>query len=252
MKKKAAPQKKTVPKKKATGKKKTGTSRRSATARILLMESPVMQGILEGPRIATPPVVRRGLRRGAMAPAERAAPALAKSPPPARRGTIVIPAGEAGGAAAPAPAGPAGNIATAAQVDEFIRNSLHGKFADPRVIRLGDANFYVPTLAELRAIIARSQAHRQQYTAERFDCDDFAYVLKGEFSLHFYKASNLVCGIAAGIIWGRFSWINEFHSANFGITSDQGFVLVEPQSGDQPDKLYPVSECRGSVSLVLI
>jgi hypothetical protein len=239
--------------KKKTAVKVRSPRRRPSTSRTSTLVTPALQGSLQGPRLAAPAAAQSG-KRGKRGRGLAAVRAVERGRAPTRRGTVVTPAGAAGlaVAAAPAAAAPGGNIATAAQIEAFIRQSLAGKLASPNLIRLGDASFYVPTLAELRAIIARSQGHRKQYTAERFDCDDFAYVLKGEFSSHFYEASNLVCGIAAGIIWGLFSWIAEFHSANFGITSDHGFVLIEPQSGNQPDKLFPVSECRGSVSLVLV
>ena len=209
-----------------------------------VMRAASPRGSLCGPRFAKAVPVRR---------AARGAAALVPRPsrPPASSGTVVTPPAGPLGAAAPQGT-PGGNIATSEQADQYIRQSLQGKLDTFNVIRLGDAKFYVPTLAELRAIIASSQAHRQQYTDERFDCDDFSYVLKGEFSLHFYKAVNLVCGLAAGIIWGRFAWVQEFHSANFGLTSDHGFVLIEPQSGNQPDKLYPLTECQGGVSLILM
>jgi hypothetical protein len=87
---------------------------------------------------------------------------------------------------------------------------------------------------------------RRPWIAERYDCDDFAYVLKAFTSAVAYVNSGLTYGLSCGIIWGKFSWVGEFHACNWIITSDRTFQLIEPQT----DSLHQASECLGSVTFV--
>jgi len=149
-----------------------------------------------------------------------------------------------------APVTPAasGAIATAARVQEIIIATLGSKITSDAVVRMGDAQFYLPTLSEVQQLLSASALDRRTWLAERFDCDDFSYVLKGEFSIHAYDAGDISYGFSTGIIWGNFSWVDGFHAVNLVVTNDQVLRLIEPQS----DAIFDADQCRDGVSLIVV
>lgn len=155
-----------------------------------------------------------------------------------------------GAPAAPAAPGPAagGGIASAQRVFELVQAAFAGKLVDGNIQRYGDSNFYLPTQAEVMNILTASQTDRRTWTAERFDCDDFSYVLKGEFSVHAYDAGALSYGFALGIIWGNFSWVNGFHAVNFAVLNTGAVMLIEPQD----DRVFAASQCVSGVNLIVV
>ncbi len=131
----------------------------------------------------------------------------------------------------------------------LVQRALAGKLANDHEIHYGDTHFYLPTLAEVALILQASHLDRKKWMQERFDCDDFAYVLKGEMSAHAYDAPDLHLGLCSGIVWGCFDWTgDEFHAVNWAVTSDEVVWLIEPQTDD----IYPIERCTGGISLLLV
>jgi hypothetical protein len=152
-------------------------------------------------------------------------------------------------AAPAAPATPAsGLVVPASSLDGLVRRMLQGKLASDPGIRFGDGSFYLPTLAEVRAILDASRLDRRAWMEERFDCDDFAYVLKAEMSVHAYDSGSLRYGLCVGMVWGNFSWVQGYHAVNWFIDHTQTLRFIEPQS----DALYDLQHCLGEVSLLLV
>lgn len=143
---------------------------------------------------------------------------------------------------------PAGRLAKANRVDALIRAALGDRFGADPGLRLGDSEFYLPTVDEVTQILVASQLDRRTWLEERYDCDDFAYCLKGEMSAHAYDAGALRFGLCVGIVWANFSWVEGFHAVNWFIASDEQLRLIEPQT----DEIYAASECRGDISLLLV
>lgn len=129
-----------------------------------------------------------------------------------------------------------------------VQKRLAGKLADDPGIRFGDGSFYLPKLGEVRNILDESSADRRAWMAERFDCDDFAYVLKSEMSIHAYESSSLRYALCVGIVWGNFDWVSGYHAVNWFIADDGELRFIEPQS----DEIYDLSHCSGGVSLLLV
>jgi hypothetical protein len=159
----------------------------------------------------------------------------------------------AGPGLAGTPAGPlapaaSGAIASAARVEEIIRTTLGSKITSAAVVRMGDVQYYLPTLNEVQQLLSESSLDRRRWLAERFDCDDFSYVLKGEFSIHAYDSGDISYGFSDGIIWGTFSWVQGFHAVNLVVTNDQTLRLIEPQT----DTIYEADQCQGSVGLIVV
>ncbi|NEP06717.1 MULTISPECIES: lectin MOA-related protein [Okeania] len=66
-------------------------------------------------------------------------------------------------------------------------------------------------------------------TIYRFDCDDFALLLKADFAKNSYQSNNLNHSHAFGILWGN--WINNGgHAINWMINEDCKLRLIEPQN----------------------
>ena len=130
-----------------------------------------------------------------------------------------------------------------------VKSRLSGRFAADPGIRYGDGSYYLPTRAEIEAIMRASQSDRRMWLQERFDCDDFAYVLKGEISAHAYDTEEHRYGLCSGIVWGYFDWIVQpFHAVNWVLTSDTTLWLIEPQT----DAIYPAERCTGGITRLLV
>lgn len=147
-----------------------------------------------------------------------------------------------------APAVAPGIVATSSSLEGVVRQKLSGKLGDDPGIRFGDGSFYLPTVKEVQHILKSSQLDRRQWMEERFDCDDFAYVLKGEMSVHAYESNDLRFALCVGMVWGDFDWVQGYHAVNWFIASDREIRFIEPQS----DEIYDLTHCQGKISLLLV
>lgn len=145
-----------------------------------------------------------------------------------------------------AEAHPDGISLSTSEITKLLEQALVGKLHTSYSLRLGDSGYYLPTVDEVTQILNATQQERRTWIADRYDCDDFAYVLKAFTSTVAYINSGLAYGLSCGIIWGKFSWVDEFHACNWILTSDRIFKLIEPQT----DTLHPASDCLGSVTFV--
>ncbi len=136
---------------------------------------------------------------------------------------------------------------TTGALDSLIGAAFAGRFDAYPAIRYGDSVFYLPTLAEVRRVLVASQLDRRTWLQDRFDCDDFAYVLKGEMSAHAYDTAERRLGLCFGMLWANFDWVEGFHAVNWVVTSDESIWLIEPQTDD----IYPHARCTGGIALLL-
>ena len=84
----------------------------------------------------------------------------------------------------------------------------------------------------LHGIWNDSMLANYQWTAEKFDCDDFAVCMKAEVSKYSYNQSRPTDkGSLCGIIWGRND--RGAHAFNFTIDPFGNLILLEPQNGMQ-------------------
>lgn len=133
-------------------------------------------------------------------------------------------------------------------VQARIEATFEGKFLEGAMIRLGDAMFFLPKKDFVRSIVQASAGSSKKWLEERFDCDDFAYVLKGAFSTTWYKMKEGgQCGLCCGIIWGTFAWLEGLHACNWFLDDSGKIMLIEPQS----DQIYPASDCY-SVDMIVV
>ena len=141
-----------------------------------------------------------------------------------------------------------GTVISTSSLGGLVDSLLQGKFSEDRGVRFGDGSFYLPTLPEVREILEASRADRRTWMAERFDCDDFAYVLKGEMSVHAYETPELRYGLCVGMVWGNFDWVQGYHAVNWFLGSDGVLRFIEPQSDD----IYEMDRCTGNISLFVV
>jgi len=140
-------------------------------------------------------------------------------------------------------------------IQEKLHFSLRGKMATSNhFLGFSDKKFYLPTLAEFKKFlqiyrITVSPNNPVQGT-EGFDCDDFSFICKGYVSIYNRNVAFKKHSWAVGIIWGNFSWVNQFHAANWVLTRHNGLYLYEPQLGSNGFKRF--RDCLGNVELVLL
>lgn len=146
------------------------------------------------------------------------------------------------------PGGDTGTVASSNDLQEMVQKTLAGNLAEDPGIRFGDGSFYLPTIEEIQLILQSSELDRREWLAERFDCDDFAYVLKGEMSTHAYQSDSLRYALCVGLVWGSFDWIDEYHAVNWFIESGGNLAFIEPQT----DVIYEASHCKGQITLLLV
>ena len=84
----------------------------------------------------------------------------------------------------------------------------------------------------LRGIWNDSGLRDYRWTAEKFDCDDFAVCMKAAVSKYSYNQSRPADkGSLCGIMWGRNR--EGAHAYNFTIDPFGNLILLEPQNGQQ-------------------
>ena len=107
----------------------------------------------------------------------------------------------------------------------------------PRLLHLPDREFYCPSWQYTQRIIADNAVNTMRYTAERFDCDDFAWLLKSAFVEDAYRNGERRAAHCFGVAHGLFPLP---HAINWVITDDQRLRFIEPQT----DKEIPRSQIK--------
>lgn len=153
---------------------------------------------------------------------------------------------------------------------QHILTVFGSRLTGPAVVLLNDSDYYLPTVDEVRKVLASSEVGRMDMIDNRFDCDDFAFGVKGEFNRHAYQRDNLGdYAFCFGVIMGKFRWATGNHAACVFVAADGQIYLVEPRrterkksmpEGNQvpaPDiepgdvRLFDVKECS-EISLILL
>lgn len=140
-------------------------------------------------------------------------------------------------------------------IETLIKNNFNTKWQSRGYyIGISDNTFYLPTFQEFKTYVYHNRINISPYNpiagTEGFDCDDFSFILKGHVSLYNRQVTQKKHSWAVGIIWGRFTWTNEYHATNFVITQDHGMLLYEPQQ--YMNGFHPLSDCTGDVELILL
>ena len=143
-----------------------------------------------------------------------------------------------------------GSYITERQVKRKLGKLLRSYWSKSRRTYAGfaDRQFYLPTAGEVRAFLDAHPIPAELHSDEVFDCDDYAFVLKGLVCLHARSMKGVTSSMCLGIAWEFFDWAEEgFHAANWVLQDDGEFLWIEPQGAT----LHELEECQGGLTLVL-
>jgi hypothetical protein len=118
---------------------------------------------------------------------------------------------------------------SADKIRQLITKQLEGKFDKSIMIYLADSEYYCAPLDDIKEVISNSRLDKNTWVAERFDCDDFAHVLKAHFCESAYSDGKRRTAHAFGVVWGN---LPDPHAINWVVTSDMKLRFVEPQSDE--------------------
>ena len=91
---------------------------------------------------------------------------------------------------------------------------------------ISDRAKFLCDLEDVETFLKADGTNKMGYIAEERDCDDFAFRLKGQFSVPGWSH------IALGIIWDR------AHAFNFVVDANMEFWCIEPQTDELKDSDY--------------
>jgi hypothetical protein len=112
----------------------------------------------------------------------------------------------------------------------FIKKSLKNYLKAGYNIYFADSNYHMPQKHIAEALINASQVAQLSWIAEKFDCDDFAHLLKAAFIKDAYTNGLRRLPYSFGIIWGE----SPAHAMNLLVASDgekKESYVIEPQTG---------------------
>lgn len=118
----------------------------------------------------------------------------------------------------------------------LLNDQLQGKLHAKVDIYISDGEFYCPSIKDADEIIRRSAVDRNSWVENRFDCDDFAHVLKAHFAEAAYANGERRAAHCFGIVWGN---LPGPHAINWMVNDDLKLRFIEPQSDDV---FYPRSD----------
>jgi len=137
------------------------------------------------------------------------------------------------------------------QFQQRVKSLLSGLWATNTRTYAGfsDTQFYLPTRQELTEFLLKNQIESAGVVDQSFDCDDYAFVLKGSVSLFGRSQQDINASLGIGIAWGMFTWAgNQPHACNWALDKDLQFLWIEPQDG----KTYSLDHCSGALIFILV
>lgn len=113
------------------------------------------------------------------------------------------------------------------ELRSLVADQLGVKLARNFGLYVADANYFCTPLADAQEIIRASAVDRHTWVRERFDCDDFAHVLKAHFAEAAYKEGHRRAAHCFGVVWGM---LPGPHAINWMVNSDMKLRFIEPQN----------------------
>lgn len=131
-----------------------------------------------------------------------------------------------------------------------------------------DDNYYLPTKQDMERVVPEVMVQTvggttlaveapDGYVPGRFDCDDFAFAMKGLVAMRQCRDTNLgMLAYAFGILIGDFEYIGADHAVCFYFGDDEQVHLVDPRHQalrNQPAKLFPLEakDCKRCMMLLM-
>jgi hypothetical protein len=117
------------------------------------------------------------------------------------------------------------------RLKEVLENELDDYMKGGCKIYLSDAHYHPPQQFIAQQIVDAANVNHETWISQKFDCDDFAHLLKAAFIRDAYSNGLRRIPYAFGIFWGS----KPAHAMNFVITSDGSenykVRIIEPRSG---------------------
>ena len=113
------------------------------------------------------------------------------------------------------------------ELRQIVISQLKKKLSRNFGFYVADGNYYCTPLDNAKEIIKHSAVDRKTWVRERFDCDDFAHVLKAHFAEAAYKDGDRRAAHCIGIVWGS---LPGPHAINWMVNSDMKLRFIEPQN----------------------
>jgi|GEM_PF-5621458 len=139
-----------------------------------------------------------------------------------------------------------------AQIKRIAEQTLPPTYREPYVQAFfgADPSFYLPSLAQMKNFMKHAMILPPVDIGAGFDCDDYAYALKGSIGIWNRNYTKLQTSWCVGVIFARFSWMGDVdHAANWFIDKSGTLWLIEPQTR----KEYPAtSVASASIKLILL
>lgn len=114
-----------------------------------------------------------------------------------------------------------------AEIDGTSLYALLRAAAPNAEIHISDNKKYLCDIDDINAFLTHDLTNRIQYEVERFDCDDFAFRLLGQFKVPGWAT------LAIGLVW------TDVHALNCTIDNNGDLWLIEPQSDSVESNLIP-------------
>jgi len=113
----------------------------------------------------------------------------------------------------------------------MIDNILEELFGDKCVIMVVDRYKWATSLDNIKDFLEYDDTDELDYRSEKFDCDNFAFRLLGQFNVHEWSK------IPIGIVFVQLP-DGGYHAMNICIDEDLVVYIIEPQS----DKIRKASD----------
>ncbi|WP_019503841.1 lectin MOA-related protein [Pleurocapsa sp. PCC 7319] len=123
------------------------------------------------------------------------------------------------------------NYISGQEVHSIVRQQIGAKLGKNYKFHSPDGKYYCPSVGYTQKVIQWSSIDRNKWVKERFDCDDFALVLKADFAKAAYSSEKIQAPFCFGIVWGN---LPHPHAINWMINDDKKLRFIEPQS----DEIY--------------
>jgi hypothetical protein len=138
-------------------------------------------------------------------------------------------------------------LITASELRVLISEKLKDKLGENFDLFIADSKYYCPPLKDARVIIKKSKVNRRKWVFNRFDCDDFAHVLKAHFAEAAYADGERRYAHCFGILWERPSYIFS-HAINWMVNDDLELRFIEPQK----DRIFNPRKADKNIYFMLV
>jgi len=121
-------------------------------------------------------------------------------------------------------------------LESLLIDKLGDKLTTDYKIYISDHKYFRPPEKNSEEIIFLSRVYDRRFFDDKFDCDDFALMMKAHFVEAAYKDNGRRDAICFGIAWGLLSEDDpdEVHALNWMFVKEHDeIIFVEPQTGDR-------------------